>query len=890
MLTRRLARIGWLLDPDRRRNDRQLVRAARFHAERLEDRFMMSADGPAAANPPGVVVFSAGDEFSTVAASVPLRTQETTIPVAANGDLQRFQSTAEFEAWLLEAATAQYGHLFGQLTYHYGWNWHAIDYTDALDGDVFAPVLRESANVTFNGAHSATNLQLAGVDEADLVETDGEYLYIISGKDLVIVKAGVGDELQVVSRVQLDERPVGMYLSGDRLALVSASAPMGFGSPFRLGRPLIWSGMPLFTNDLAFSPQEIKPPTTTVTLLDITDRAAPTLVHKTEMDGQLVTSRTVDGQLRLVLTNDMQLPMPIARPVEGTGGAEQSAPIAESNQIRLAVDMAWWYPVVEANYVYETRDEYLARVREEILDAAGPQFRSLALDGSVISETPLLSATEIYRPASHLDRHAVTVATLDLTSDGMGPAATATIMANAVQQVYVDEDSIYVFAEQAPDQNWSEVGLWFAGEMPKTGVWKFEIDNQSHDIELVATGEFDGALLNQFAADEHDGRLRVVTEARWNSVRQSLHVLEQVGDELKVVGTLDGIATNEQLYSVRFIENTVFFVTFRQTDPLFVVDLSDPVNPQLRGELHIPGFSDYLQPIDEHHLLAIGRNADENTGQFQELQVSIFDVSDLTDPQLLHRYSFDGGRSTMTPATGDRWSRGDGDHHAVSYFATDQILALPIYTAADIAWFSDVDQEGAMFEAGKGGLQVFRIDLAEGFMPLGIIEHDTLVERSMQIGEHLYAISNGTLTVHELTDPSVRLGELNIAATGAEHIALTFYEAAIETVSQKSNDLLRERPGSRAVWMPAAPERIRFKPAMRAFDFADIPSSEPLDDELVNAIAIDAASAAESSAASMVDLLPVDNTTDDGEDSDRPGRQLLARRGAFRPVAARLGV
>jgi uncharacterized secreted protein with C-terminal beta-propeller domain len=854
---------------------------------------MMSADGPAAANPHGILVFPAGDEFSAAAASVPLRTQETTIPVATNGDLQRFQSTAEFESWLLEAATAQYGHLFGQQTYHYGWNWHAIDYTDGLDVDVFAPVLRASANVTFNGAHSATNVQVAGVDEADLVETDGEYLYIISGKDLVIVKAGVGEELQVVSRVQLAERPVGMYLSGDRLALVSSSAMAGLGSPFRLGRPLIWSGMPLFTNDLAFSPQEIKPPVTTVTLLDITDRAAPTLVHKTEMDGQLVSSRTVDGQLRLVLTNDMHLPMPIARPVEPSKEAEQFKrypdPIADIDEVRIAVDMAWWGPMGGAAYVYETREEYLARVREEILDATGPQFRSLALDGSVISETPFLSATEIYRPASHLDSHALTVATFDLTSDVMGPAATATIMTTGLQQVYVDEDSIYVFAEQTPNQHWSEVGLWSAGEMPKTGVWKFEIDNQSHDIELVATGEFDGALLNQFAADERDGRLRVVTEPRWSSVGQSLHVLEQVGDELKVVGSLDGIATNEQLYSVRFLENTVFFVTFRQTDPLFVVDLSDPVNPQLRGELHIPGFSDYLQPIDENHLLAIGRDADEGTGQFQELQVSIFDVSDLTDPQLLHRYSFDGGRSTMTPATGDRWSRGDGDHHAVSYFAADQIFALPIYTAADIAWFSDVDQQGAMFEAGNGGLQVFRIDLDEGFTPLGIIEHDTLVERSMQIGEHVYAISNGTLTVHELTDPSVRLGELDIAATGAEHIALTFHEAAIETISQTANDALRDRPVSRAHWMPVVPERIRFKPAVRAIAFGDIPLSEPLDDELVNAIAIDLASAAESPAASMVDVLPVENTTDDGEDSEQPGRQLLARRGAFRPVAARLG-
>jgi hypothetical protein len=190
--------------------------------------------------------------------------------------------------------------------------------------------------------------------------------------------------------------------------------------------------------------------------------------------------------------------------------------------------------------------------------------------------------------------------------------------------------------------------------------------------------------------------------------------------------------------------------------------LSSPTDPQVLGELKIPGYSDYLQPIDDSHLLAVGRGADESSGLFEELQVSIFNIADLTDPQLVDRYSFEGGRSITTPATGDRWRRGDGDHHAVSYFANAETFALPIFNTGDSGWWwSGVDTDSPL-EPGQGGLQVFQIDVIAGFTPLGLIQHDTLIERSVQIGEHLFAISAGTLTVHELADPANQLGELSL--------------------------------------------------------------------------------------------------------------------------------
>ena len=251
----------------------------------------------------------------------------------------------------------------------------------------------------------------------------------------------------------------------------------------------------------------------------------------------------------------------------------------------------------------------------------------------------------------------------------------------------------------------------------------------------------------------------------------------QVGKRLHVVGELGGIAANEVLYSVRFMGERAFFVTFRKVDPLFAVDLSDPTDPALLGELHVPGYSDYLQPIDEDHLLAIGRGANESTGLFEELQVSIFDVSDMVNPQLLHRYSFDAGRSTATPAIGDRWQRGDGDHHAVGYYPADQIFTLPIYSADQFASLWNGLDNTPQFALGNGCLQVFRIDVDSGFTPLGLIEHDTLVERSVRVGDHLYAISSGAISVHELTNPDIELGRIDIGASADQLVELTMYSA-----------------------------------------------------------------------------------------------------------------
>jgi hypothetical protein len=746
------------------RSARRLRRC--YQLERLEDRLLMNADDALA---DGVTL--AADDVPVLVADIAKPTDAMQLELP-----ERFQSTAEFEAWLIEAAVAQWGHLFGQTTHYPGWEW-GVGY--ALDQITVMPfVLRDfalnttlaaSAALSADASFSTTNLQVDGVDEADLVETDGQYLYILSGQDLVIVEAGIGDELQIASRIHFDEEPVGMYLSGDRLAIVSSAGGMGgYFSPVRDIR--------LFSVGNVYAPA-VEPPTTTVTVLDVTDRAAPTMVQKSRLDGQLLSSRVVDGELRLVLTNTLNLPAPIARPVEGgdpdtsfNGDMKMPPTSIDSSGALIAID--YWYPYSGTEYVYETQDEYLARVTDEILKSAAPALQILGPDGELIEERALVDATDVYRPEHASDRSLTTIATFDLTSNAAGPAATATVLTGQSTQVYATAESLYLFSAAPYDfgiVSWNQ----------STRIHKFDFDPETHSIALAARGSVEGTLLNQFAADEHGGYLRVVTTPAWGNEGQSVFVLEQVGKRLEVVGSVDGLAPGELIYSVRFMGERAFLVTYRKVDPLFALDLSDPTDPRVLGELKIPGYSDYLQPIDENHLLAIGRGADESTGLFQELQVSIFNIADLTDPQLVDRYSFDGGRSIATPATGDRWQRGDGDHHAVSYFADAGIFALPIYNTGEVGWWWSGDDSDSALEPGRGGLQVFQIDVVAGFTPLALIEHDTSIERSVQIGEHLFAISSGTVTAHSLADPANQLGELDIAASdGSARVELAMFQVA----------------------------------------------------------------------------------------------------------------
>jgi uncharacterized secreted protein with C-terminal beta-propeller domain len=731
-----------------------------LRVERLEDRLLMSATDSSS-----TAVQLPLTNFAATALIGPRDLRQTVSSPGAT--LAKFQSTAQFEQWLIRAAVAEYGSLFGQSTYNYGWNGLGIVNYGGLVAFNSATGPTVDAG---SAAFSSTNVQVPGVDEADLVETDGNYLYIISGHDLVIVKAGAAGDLQIASRVHLDETPSGMYLSGDRLALVSSDSSQSSGGVI-VAQPLM-----LVANNFPFGGWEPSLPTTTVTVFDVSDRAAPAVVQKTQLDGQLVGSRVVDGELRLVLANQFGLPAPISHSLSGPmpvgpGWNPQPLPMLPRLQLGdnagLTLDGAtgvvtgvqttlWWPYQPSTTYVYETQAEYLARVGDQLLAAIQPRVRSIASDGTVVSETPLFDPTQLYQPDSPLDRCVTTIATFDLASNSVGPTSTGSVLTGSPAQVYATLDSVYLFAARSPDAGTSTWGFPAAAA---TTVWKFAIDSQTHAVSLAATGEFSGTVTSQFNADEQDGYLRVVsTDGAWSGGGQDVFVLQQFGNDLRVVGSLTGIATGEALHSVRFEGNRVFICTFRNFDPLFAVDLTDPTNPQMLGELQIPGYSDYLQPIDANHLLAVGRDVDPSSGEYGPLQVSLFDVTDSTHPELLDRYSFAGGSTTQTPVLGTIWDYG-GDYHALSYFESQHLLALPIYS--DAGWYFGAGDRSPLLQPGQGGLEFFRLDAASGITPLGLVKSDSLIERSITIGDQVYVISDGAVSAYDASNPTVATGTIN---------------------------------------------------------------------------------------------------------------------------------
>ena len=324
--------------------------------------------------------------------------------------------------------------------------------------------------------------------------------------------------------------------------------------------------------------------------------------------------------------------------------------------------------------------------------------------------------------------------------------------------------------------------------------------------------------MNSFSLDERGDDLRIVTQRGWRAGAQSsLYVLEQAGEKLVLRGQLEDLAPGEELYSVRFLGERAFVVTFgpdggNWIDPLFTIDLSDPTAPRIDGELEIPGFSNYLQLIDGQFLLGLGRNADESNGRQLEPQVSLFDVSDFANPSLTDRVSFGDVGS---------WSDAFFNHHAVSYFPEQQILAVPLDT-----WFpyslpilreGDAAAGESSLPAWLSQLWVFRIDTTPDTTPdaaaeprirvLGTIQHDSTILRSLRIGEQLFSISTDTIQVHDIFDPGEKLGELYF---GPRAIDDWF---AVERASQDNlldvlaNDRLGEDAGA---WSIASVEQPEF--------------------------------------------------------------------------------
>ena len=613
-------------------------------------------------------------------------------------------STDELMQWLIEAAVEANRDLFGKpLQGPGGWMFPRpvgggfVGFRGDLA--VFQAGLADQAAPD----HSQTNVQEAGVDEADLVKTDGNYIYLLHGRELVIVDSWPADELSVVSRTELEGTPLSMFLYGERLAVLSCTwttwdlwdqqgrALAADGAMGPLGGPSL--GLPVYCK-----------PKLVFTVLDVSDRGAPEVLEQTSLDGTLVAARAIDGRVYLVVRD-------------------------------RGLDV-WPMPVRDAQtgqWAYETEAQFRQRLAQELPDKL-PEYATAGPGGQVVQGGSLLELPHVYVPGGVSHGPSLFVVNFDITDEQVGPDGSTSVV-GLDGAVYASAESLYIVARQ-----WSPPREWNGG--PVSTIYKFELDGA--EVPLVAKGAVPGTVLNQFSMDEEDGYFRIATLTRTDGVNASnIFILGQDGRSLEVAGSITGLALGERIRSVRFLDDKGFVVTFRRVDPLFALDLSDPFEPLLMGELKVPGFSSYLHPVEGDHLIGMGRDATLD-GRVRGLKLSLFDVADLADPVQTDVYLLSAGR-------GWSFSPAERDHHAFSYFPADGVLAVPVHR---------------MGPEGGWSVEVFEVDLEEGFTYLGGIAHEGPVRRSLRIGEYLYSISTDAVKVHQIDDPAAEVAQLELGSAG----------------------------------------------------------------------------------------------------------------------------
>ena len=639
-------------------------------------------------------------------------------PQGSDAFLLQFDSCDELQdhvetAWLEALVASRYGG---------GWGW--------LEGD--DDVADPAGDGDGPSDWSDTNVQEEGVDEPDIVETDGERIYVANRGELTVVDSWPPEDTAIVGRLALDTDdwyPRGMFLRDDRIVVYGYD----------------WDA---FEDDGGEGWHSTY--ATRVAIVDVSDPAAPALLREVLIEGWFVDARRIEGDVYTVVDTWMGVPYELYDLLwdEDLGLPEMDWEADEETQEAIREEARGILaPHVEA---------YLAEVEATSLL---PRTREVTA-GQVGDAEPLLACDEVYRPRDGARPSVLSVVHFDMSSGDVGGETSATGLMSEGWEVYASADNLYV----AQTSWW---WWWGWGDLDlQTHIHKFSLD--AGRTRYLASGAVDGWVLNQFSFSEHDDHLRVATtDIDWwwgteaddeaTDPANNVFVLEQRGTALELTGELRGIAPNERIFAARFQGDRGFLVTFEQIDPLFTLDLSDPTDPRLVGELEITGFSSYLHPVDEDFLLAIGMEATPE-GQTTGLAVSLFDVSDFADPQLADRWVLESDDWS--------WSEALWDHHAFTFHRG--VLSFPAYTWTGGESFS--------------GLVVLDVDLDEGLTQLGTVDRGDLVadsdclygeetacadwywyawmRRSVVVEDALYSLSDYGMKVNELEAPEVELARV----------------------------------------------------------------------------------------------------------------------------------
>lgn len=529
---------------------------------------------------------------------------------------------------------------------------------------------------------SGTNVQEEGVDEPDLVKTDGRTLFVASGSSVSALDVRGGGRPRLVDTLRLDRGADELLLDGGHLLVLSR----GFGGPIPI-------------EGVAFRGPVPFPVKTVVTDVDVRDPQHLRVVRTLDLDGTYLAARLTGGAVRLVLASPLGLELPFVRP--GAAGAPaDAAAVTRKNRdvVRSATARAWL-----------------------------PGFTLRGPAGKVAAKGRLVQCRRVARPAAFSGLGLVTVLTFDVAR-GLDAVDSDAIVSDG-RVVYASRSNLYVATDRY------SVHPAAGKPVPSgvtTAIHRFDIQSPTQ-TRYRGSGGVPGVLLGQWALSEQDGVLRVASTSvpTWfggpgTESETSVTTFSARGDGLTKLGSVGGLGRGERVYAVRFVGDTGYVVTFRQVDPLYVLDLSRPARPVVRGELKLLGYSAYLHPVGDGLLLGIGQDATAE-GRVLGTQASLFDVSNPAAPRRLDSF-----------ALGKGWSEAEQDHHAFLWWPRTSLAVLPVQTYDDRPFVGAlglrVRRAGGITEVGR----ISHPDLS-GAMPVG--SPGTPIRRSVVVGDTLYTVS-----------------------------------------------------------------------------------------------------------------------------------------------------
>jgi len=537
--------------------------------------------------------------------------------------------------------------------------------------------------------YSTTNIQVQGVDEADIVKNDDKYIYVVNGNKVKIINAYPAEDMDILSEINFNESNANIgniFVNKDKL-IVFAS---GYG-PILYAKEAASSSIRCVgcggyeQNSLVY-------------IYDISDKENPELENEISIEGNYIDSRMINNYIYVVSTKYVNTDNP-EPPIYYANGVENKV---------SASDVYYW-PYSDTSYVFTS----IMAVDIENKDFNNKVYLTGSTNTIFVSQDNIYLtyqktadykeyaeqiAEEVYYPLLPNEYDNKIKKVLDSDKNNWEKLSEMKEIVNDYGNSLENSKDMSDFSAELM-KNLEEFNVKIQKQTEKTIVHKINVNKDN--IEYKGVGEVPGRILNQFSMDEYKNNFRIATTTgNWRET--SLNHLYVLDKDLKIIGSVEDLAKGERIYSTRFIGKRAYMVTFKQVDPLFVIDLSNPEKPEVLGYLKITGFSDYLHPYDEDHIIGIGKEATEQ-GRFLGLKISLFDVSDVQNPIEESEIEI-GDRGTDSNAL--------YNHRAFLFDKEKNLLVIPIsvYESKEMGSGNNVWMGSDIV---FNGAYVFNIDLNE---------------------------------------------------------------------------------------------------------------------------------------------------------------------------------